>query len=200
MIIDVNVLLYAVEASSPHHQVAHTWFEEAMNGDVRAGFPWHSLVGFVRIATHPKIFTAPMTGREAWAYVDEWLDHDMAWIPLPTDPASPGSRPARRRPLCDRESGARGTPRGSGDRTRCGCVFVRHRFRAVPRGGVDQSTAPVITVPRVAAAAITTPDTTCRGTSSGPEPASSAAASATPGIPNTSIALPDVLGTWTFAS
>ncbi|TLG10295.1 type II toxin-antitoxin system VapC family toxin [Nocardia cyriacigeorgica] len=85
MIVDVNILLYAVDESSPHHDVAHAWLEDAMNGDVRVGFPWHSLVGFVRIATHPKIFTAPMTGREAWQFVDEWLDHDMAWVPLPTD-------------------------------------------------------------------------------------------------------------------
>lgn len=85
MIVDVNVLLYAVDESSPHHEVAHTWLEDMMNGDVRVGFPWHSLIGFVRIVTHPKIFTAPMTGHEAWSYVDEWLDHDMAWIPLPTD-------------------------------------------------------------------------------------------------------------------
>lgn len=45
-----------------------------MNGDVRVGFPWHSLIGFVQSVTHPKIFTAPMTGREARSYVDEWLD------------------------------------------------------------------------------------------------------------------------------
>lgn len=85
MIVDVNVLLYAVDESSPHHDVAHAWLEDAMNGDVRVGFPWHSLAGFVRTATHPKIFAAPMTGREAWQFVDEWLDHDMAWVPLPTD-------------------------------------------------------------------------------------------------------------------
>lgn len=85
MIVDVNVLLYAVDEGSPHHKVAHVWLEDAMNGDVRVGFPWHSLTGFLRIVTHPKIFAMPMTGREAWTYVDEWLDHDMAWIPLPTD-------------------------------------------------------------------------------------------------------------------
>ncbi|TLF73614.1 type II toxin-antitoxin system VapC family toxin [Nocardia cyriacigeorgica] len=85
MIVDVNVLLYAVDESSPHHEVAHAWLQDAMNGDVRVGLPWHSLVGFVRISTHPKIFAAPMTGREAWQFVDEWLDHDMAWVPLPTD-------------------------------------------------------------------------------------------------------------------
>lgn len=85
MIVDVNVLLYAVDENSPHHRVAHSWLEDAMNGEGRVGLPWHSLIGFVRIVTHPKIFTQPMSGREAWSYVDEWLDQDMAWIPLPTD-------------------------------------------------------------------------------------------------------------------
>jgi predicted nucleic acid-binding protein len=25
-----------------------------------------------------------MTAREAWGYIEDWLEQDMAWIPLPT--------------------------------------------------------------------------------------------------------------------
>jgi predicted nucleic acid-binding protein len=31
------------------------------------------------------VFAEPMSAREAWACIDDWLDQDMAWIPLPTD-------------------------------------------------------------------------------------------------------------------
>ena len=85
MIVDVNVLLYAVDEGSPHHKVSRTWLEDALNGDVRVGFPWHCLVGFTRIATHSRVFASPMSAREAWGFVEDWLDQDMAWIPLPTD-------------------------------------------------------------------------------------------------------------------
>lgn len=85
MIVDVNVLLYAIDEDSPHHEVARRWLESAFNGNSRVGLPWHTLCGFVRIATHPKILLNPMTGREAWRYVDEWLDEEMAWIPQPTE-------------------------------------------------------------------------------------------------------------------
>ena len=57
MIVDVNVLLYAVDESGPQHKVAHAWFEDALNSDVRVGFPWCSLTGLLRIVTHPKIDT-----------------------------------------------------------------------------------------------------------------------------------------------
>lgn len=85
MIVDVNVLLYAVDESSPQHGHAHRWLEEAFNGDARVGLPWHSLIGFQRVATHPRIFREPMTADEAWGYVEDWLQQDLAWIPQPTD-------------------------------------------------------------------------------------------------------------------
>ncbi|MEX2625726.1 MAG: TA system VapC family ribonuclease toxin [Ilumatobacteraceae bacterium] len=81
MLVDANVLLYAVDARSPHHSIAATWLERALNGAQRVGIPWQSIGAFVRIATHPRVTARPLTGTEAWRHVDRWLTADPTWIP-----------------------------------------------------------------------------------------------------------------------
>ncbi|MDQ3526529.1 MAG: VapC toxin family PIN domain ribonuclease, partial [Actinomycetota bacterium] len=67
MIVDANVLLYAEDRSSPHHDPAVRWLSEALNGPVRIGLPWPSLLAFARIRTHPRAYDRPLTGPQAWA-------------------------------------------------------------------------------------------------------------------------------------
>lgn len=83
MIVDANVLLYAVDERSHFHVAARTWLEEAMNGIERVGLPWVSLMAFQRIITHPKVTSNPLTPSEAWSYIVDWLDADQAWVPAP---------------------------------------------------------------------------------------------------------------------
>ena len=67
MILDANVLLYAVDESVRHHERAKSFLEEHLNGDVRVGLPWQSLSAFLRIVTHPRIMATPLTIAEAAA-------------------------------------------------------------------------------------------------------------------------------------
>ena len=82
MIVDANVLLYAVDEQSHFHAVARTWLEEAMNGTERVGFPWVSLTAFQRIITHPRATPSPLTfadvigeHRDQFAEAERVLDH-----------------------------------------------------------------------------------------------------------------------------
>ena len=84
MIVDANLLLYAVDESAAQHDAANTWLEQVLNGSVQVGLPWPSLLAFVRIATHPRVSRRPLTSNVAWAMVDSWLAAPTAWIPLPT--------------------------------------------------------------------------------------------------------------------
>ncbi len=84
MIVDANVLLYAVDETSVFHIKAKHWLEDALNGSRRVGLPWQSLVAFVRISTNPRAMAEPLSAAQAWALVDAWLDAPTAWIPLPT--------------------------------------------------------------------------------------------------------------------
>ena len=88
MIVDANVLIYAVDDASPQHVRARQWLEMALNGHRRVGLPWASLTAFVRITTHPRALASPLGPADAWAYVEDWLDAPAAWIPAP----GPGHR------------------------------------------------------------------------------------------------------------
>ncbi|GAC1612045.1 MAG: type II toxin-antitoxin system VapC family toxin [Mycobacteriales bacterium] len=83
MLVDANILLYAVDEDSAQHDAARAWLEEALNGTRRIGLPWQSLTAFVRIATHPRALTRPLTAAQAWGYVEDWLDAPVAWVPGP---------------------------------------------------------------------------------------------------------------------
>lgn len=83
MLVDANILLYAVDETRPQHDRARQWLEEALNGSRRVGLPWPSLTAFVRIATHPRALRDPLGAADAWAYVEDWLDAPAAWVPAP---------------------------------------------------------------------------------------------------------------------
>lgn len=85
MIVDADILLYAVDIDSTFHEPARDWLERALNGRTRVGLPWVSLTAFQRISTHPRVAAAPLSPAQAWSYVEDWLGADGSWIPAPTD-------------------------------------------------------------------------------------------------------------------
>ncbi|MEA2458326.1 MAG: uncharacterized protein QOC95_1298 [Thermoleophilaceae bacterium] len=85
MLIDANLLLYAVHRQSPFHAKARDWLTEQLNGARRVALPWQSLASFLRIATHPRALDRPLAPADAWARVTDWLGADVAWIPVPSD-------------------------------------------------------------------------------------------------------------------
>lgn len=85
MLLDANLLLYAVDASSPQNAAAGGWLQEVLRGDRRVGLPWQTIGAFLRIATHPRVATHPLSGAEAWAFVRRWLDAGLVWIPPVTE-------------------------------------------------------------------------------------------------------------------
>jgi uncharacterized protein len=56
---------------------------EKLNESRRVGFPWQSLVAFLRISTHPRAFDRPLPPETAWERVADWLAAPAAWIPQP---------------------------------------------------------------------------------------------------------------------
>ena len=83
MIVDANVLLYAVDSTSPFHESAKGWLEASLNEPARIGLPWVSLLAFQRISTHPRASASPLSPSQAWSFVADWLDADATWMPVP---------------------------------------------------------------------------------------------------------------------
>jgi toxin-antitoxin system PIN domain toxin len=85
ILLDSNILVYAHLPAVPEHAKARRWLEDQFNGRTRVGLPWSSLLSFVRIASNPRIYTRAESVRAVWTRVEEWLDLEVVWIPLPTD-------------------------------------------------------------------------------------------------------------------
>lgn len=83
MLLDANLLLYAVQREAEQHERATEWLTEQLNGSRRIGLPWQSLAAFLRIATHPRAFERPLSSVTAWERVRDWLEAPVAWIPEP---------------------------------------------------------------------------------------------------------------------
>lgn len=83
MLVDANILLYAVDEESRFHPAARGWLERELNGPRPIGLPWMSLTAFVRLATNPRALREPLAPGDAWQFVEEWLDAPAAWVPAP---------------------------------------------------------------------------------------------------------------------
>lgn len=71
--VDTDVLLYATDRSSPRHEAATQVLSELVGGTSLLHLFWPTLLGFVRIATHPGVFRNPLTHDEAADAVDRLL-------------------------------------------------------------------------------------------------------------------------------
>jgi toxin-antitoxin system PIN domain toxin len=85
ILLDANLLVYARAATLPQHEGARQWLDRQLSGTARVGLPWQSLLAFVRIMANPRVFERPEPLDRAWRQVEEWLDQDSVWIPMPTD-------------------------------------------------------------------------------------------------------------------
>lgn len=81
MLIDANLLIYAVDERSPYHASAQVWLERVLNGDQRVGLPWQTIGAFLRIMTHPRVTADPLTPMQAVDAVNAWLGAEAVWIP-----------------------------------------------------------------------------------------------------------------------
>ncbi len=84
VIVDANVLVYAVNESMPQHSRARGWLEEALSGHESVGFAWVVLLAFMRIATLPALFPQPLGASDALDVVDDWLGARPAVVVQPT--------------------------------------------------------------------------------------------------------------------
>jgi toxin-antitoxin system PIN domain toxin len=70
---DVNVLVAASRADHPHHQTALTWLTQAMaRAHTHADLKLLGTVvaSFLRLVTHPKVFSVPTPTTQAVAFID----------------------------------------------------------------------------------------------------------------------------------
>jgi toxin-antitoxin system PIN domain toxin len=72
--LDTNILLYASDSGSPHHERARSFLEKCMRQEELFCLGWPTVIGYLRIATHPSIFGQPLTPDEAMANIGTLLN------------------------------------------------------------------------------------------------------------------------------
>jgi len=70
---DTNLLVYAYNTGAPLHEAAREWWEGLVNGAERVGVPWVVSTGFIRLMTHQRVLTSPITSAEAVDHVRHWF-------------------------------------------------------------------------------------------------------------------------------
>jgi toxin-antitoxin system PIN domain toxin len=63
--LDVNVLLYASDRSSDRYETARRFLDSCASGPEVLCLAWPTLMAYLRIATHPRIFAEPLSPDEA---------------------------------------------------------------------------------------------------------------------------------------
>ena len=83
-LVDLNVLLYAVNASDPKHEASRRWLDAALSGGTAVGFAWVVLVGFLRLSTKVSLFPHPLSPRGAADRVREWTTQPSSLLVEPS--------------------------------------------------------------------------------------------------------------------
>lgn len=82
---DVNVLLYATDATAPAHSPCHVWLKGALGGSEPVGFAWAVLLAFLRLSTKAQVFRNPLSVVEALGQVELWLSQPASVIVHPSE-------------------------------------------------------------------------------------------------------------------
>lgn len=74
LLIDANLLVYAVNSDAPQHVEARRWLESTLSGSGSVGLPWVCLLAFLRVTTRVGILGKPLRAEQAVGYIEAWLD------------------------------------------------------------------------------------------------------------------------------
>jgi len=83
-IVDINLLIYAINRDTPHHSKAKRWLEDSLSSDEPFGFAWIVILGFLRIVTNGRILPKPLMPEVAINVVNEWLQQPPSLTVVPS--------------------------------------------------------------------------------------------------------------------
>jgi toxin-antitoxin system PIN domain toxin len=83
--VDTNILLYAANADDESHEVARDLLERLAAGPDLLYLFWPTIMGFLRISTHPAIFTNPHTPEQAARAIGGLLQRSNVRAPAEQD-------------------------------------------------------------------------------------------------------------------
>jgi uncharacterized protein len=73
ILVDANLLIYAIDRDSHHHRKAHAWLEGILSDTTPIGLAWIVALAFLRITTRATMVHNPLPPERAIEYLDSWL-------------------------------------------------------------------------------------------------------------------------------
>jgi hypothetical protein len=97
ILLDANLLIYAVDAHSPQHAAARRWLEGLLSSDTAVGLPWIVVLAFLRVTTRAGVLRRQLSADQAIRFIDEWLAQPYVELIQP----GPGHWPLLKKLLAD---------------------------------------------------------------------------------------------------
>lgn len=77
---DINLLIHAYNSDSGVHAEARRWWETVLSEQAPVGLAWVVMLGFIRVATHPRVLANPLPIDKACSHVEAWLRQPQVLI------------------------------------------------------------------------------------------------------------------------
>lgn len=84
-LLDVNLLLYAVNEDAPLHRQARSWLEAVLSGTETVAFTWMVILAFLRLTTRDAVFPRPLAVADAFAVMESWMQQPCVTVLEPTE-------------------------------------------------------------------------------------------------------------------
>lgn len=85
ILVDANLLFYAEDALSRHHEKARLWWDKTLSGEESVGLAWVTCLAYIRIFTNPRAVRSPLPLEEAADTVNRWLAQPVVQILEPSN-------------------------------------------------------------------------------------------------------------------
>jgi uncharacterized protein len=85
ILVDANILLYAEDSLSSHHEPARAWWDARLSGSTPVCLCWPVLTAFIRIATNSRLHQRPLNLNEAVERVQSWFDQPCVRLIHPAE-------------------------------------------------------------------------------------------------------------------
>lgn len=86
ILVDANVLLYALDSEASRHEQARQWLERILAGSETVALPWLTLLAVLRIGTSSRVLRDPWPVGDLLDEIDRWLAQPCVVV------VHPGSR------------------------------------------------------------------------------------------------------------
>ncbi|GAB18996.1 hypothetical protein GOEFS_073_00150 [Gordonia effusa NBRC 100432] len=73
ILVDANILIYTVNNDAAQQNRCKSWLIDELSSGRPVGLPWVSLLAFIRVTTHQRIFATPLEPTQALGVIDSWL-------------------------------------------------------------------------------------------------------------------------------